>query len=42
MTARRYSSSYDCSLNRNNWMDGGGASGDGVWTYPLLTVTAYS
>lgn len=42
MTARRYSSSYNGSLNKNTWMDGGSASGDGVWTYPLLTVSAYS
>lgn len=42
MSARRYSSSYACTLNNNTWMDGTGASGDGVWTYPLLTVTAYS
>lgn len=42
MKARRYNSSYTSSMNTNNWMDGTGASGDGVWTYPLLTVTAYS
>ena len=43
MSARRYSSSYSCDLNRNHWMDGAGiTSGDGLWTYPLLTVTAYS
>jgi hypothetical protein len=40
--ARRYNSSYTSSLNTNTWMDGSGASGDGVWTPPLLTVTAYS
>lgn len=42
MSARRHSSSYSCDLNRNHWMDGISSSGDGLWTYPLLTVTAYS
>tara|TARA_R110001606_G_scaffold197226_1_gene344748 strand:- start:288 stop:872 length:585 start_codon:yes stop_codon:yes gene_type:complete len=40
--ARRYNSGYTSSLNTNLWMDGGGASGSGLWTPPLLTVTAYS
>jgi hypothetical protein len=42
MKARRYNSSYTSSMNTNTWMDGASASGDGLWTYPLLTVTAYS
>ncbi len=42
MMGRRYSSSYTSRIHSNNWMDGTSASGDGIWTYPLLTVTAYS
>lgn len=39
---RRYNSSYTSRMHSNTWMDGTSASGDSEWTYPLLTITAYS
>jgi len=42
VNAREYSSTYQASANANTYEDGAGASGEEVFTEPLLTVIAYS
>jgi hypothetical protein len=39
---REYASSYQVILHQNLYEDGAGASGDEVFTKPILTITSYS
>ena len=38
--AREYDGSYQIRGHHNTWRDGGGATGNFTWRYPVLTITA--
>lgn len=42
VTGREYNSTYQAAANANTYEDGTSASGNEVFTKPVLTVTAYS
>jgi hypothetical protein len=42
VTAREYNSTYQAAANANTYEDGASASGNEVFTKPVLTVIAYS